>query len=194
MFFFVALFRQASKTPLSVYLFGTYAKQAQELVRDDDVMGIVKFRTVSMLNNNDDKTTQMHNLRKRNSRNDDDNSLTYSYSIVVDSLSDMEMISSSLKVIHDSSNVEGIKIEQNHDKDIDLEVVSILKNDNLNELQSLFNNTIRLDQQFEDKWAPFLSFCQNWRAPDDPKNLNQSLYIFQPCVPKFESASSTVKM
>jgi len=45
-----------------------------------------------------------------------------------------------------------------------------------------------------DKWAPLLSFSSTFKAPDNPKELNQSLYIFQPCVPKFESASSTVKM
>lgn len=46
----------------------------------------------------------------------------------------------------------------------------------------------------EKTWVPLVSLSAKWRAPADLSELNKTLYIRQPSIPKYEGTSRTVKM
>lgn len=174
-----------SATKLTVYLVGSYALKSKSLITMNDkssandgyksekIINILKFRTSheklpSPITRNLKKRKLIHGNRTPE----------YPFTIIVDSPDDL-MENFIMKN-------EQIKSENNDNDDDDDEVI-ILDDP----FVDLYNNQNNND---DDDWLPMVSYSEQWQPPKDPRELNRSLYIIQPCIPKFESSSRTVKM
>lgn len=172
---------------LIVYLLGTYATKASELASKGQVVNIVKFRTTKQVTNSG--AMQPPKKRKLNSSLSKgiplecDNGEHFPFSLIVDSLTDIIAVSNQKMELkeEDPDNEKQLIISSEHRcSDVSIE--------------ELFDNAPYTGLACEPNWVPLVSFSEKWRAPEDPKELNRTLHVIQPSIPKFESASRTVKM
>src|SRR5699024_9124067 len=117
----------------------------------------------------------------------DDSTKCFPFDVIVDSLEDMIAVSEDHKL--------NLPVKEEVPENAEQKVPSSqLPSKEGDPFEELFNSSPRIGPSGEPNWVPLVSYSSKWRAPDDPKELNKSLYVLQPCIPKFESASRTVKM
>lgn len=174
---------------LIVYLLGTYATKASELASIGQVVNIVKFRTTQQVTNSE--AMQPPKKRKLNSPlskgipSEGDNGEHFPFRLIVDSLTDIIAVS--------NQKMELKEELPDTEKQLMMPLSSEHRSSDVS-IEELFNNAPYTGLACEPNWVPLVSFSEKWRAPEDPKDLNRTLHVIQPSIPKFESASRTVKM
>ncbi|XP_027205082.2 uncharacterized protein LOC113798713 [Dermatophagoides pteronyssinus] len=190
-----------SNTKLTVFLVGSYALKSKSLINSDSNKLSSSSSTNNGCNDNNENEKIINILRFRTSREKLPSPITrnlkkrkfihgnrtpeYPFTIIVDSSDDL-MENFIMKN-------EQMKTDNNDDDDDDDEVIALD-----DPFIDLYNNNHQYDDNNndddDDDWLPMVSYSERWQPPKDPRELNRSLYIIQPCIPKFESSSRTVKM
>lgn len=174
----------APRKQLTVYLLGTYALKANEMAVQGQVVNIVKFRSTKS-SQIDTLAVQPPKKRKLNLSSEHQ----YPFGIIVDALPDITSVGedhklSSKKELSDSEEMPQSEMREE----------SVFVKENEDHFEEMFKSSPYSELASNSSWVPLVSFSTSWRAPADPRELNRSLHFIQPSIPKFESASRTVKM
>lgn len=182
------LYSQAPNKQLTVYLLGTYALKANEIAAKGQVVNIVKFRSTKSTQIDNALTVQPPKKRKL-TLNPKTPSEQFPFGIIVDALPDITAVGEDRKLSSlakkELSDIDEEKQEM-HDDSAFVEITD--------HFEEMFQSSPYSELASKSNWVPLVSFSSSWRAPDDPTILNRSLHVIQPSIPKFESASRTVKM
>lgn len=173
---------------MTVYLLGTYALKANEIAAKGQVVNIVKFR--STISTQIDNALAMQPPKKRKLMlNPKTSSEQFPFGIIVDALPDITAVGEDRKL---NSTVK----KEMLDTDEEQQTVHDESNyvETADQFEEMFQSSPYSELASKSNWVPLVSFSSSWRAPDDPRELNRSLHVIQPSIPKFESASRTVKM
>lgn len=167
-----------------MYLLGTYALKANEMAVQGQVVNIVKFRSTKS-SQIDTLAVQPPKKRKLNLSSEHQ----YPFGIIVDALPDITSVGedhklSSKKELSDSEEMPQSEMREE----------SVFVKENEDHFEEMFKSSPYSELASNSSWVPLVSFSTSWRAPADPRELNRSLHFIQPSIPKFESASRTVKM
>lgn len=183
-------YRKAPNKQMTVSLLGTYATMSVELAQKGHIMNMYKFRTTNdrmiTLNNNDVEPPVKRKLLVDSENVDNDNNnyeenLTcFPFSIIVDSDNDT-MLNNNEET---NNTIKDNIIEKTDDAELPERKI----------FEELYQCNPKIGVACEPNWVPIVSYSKQWRRPNDPKELNKTLYVLQPCIPKFESASRTVKI
>lgn len=93
----------------------------------------------------------------------------YSFSIIVDSNDDLENLSKSEMELPENAN----------------------NSSNVNDpFLEIYNDSLKRDDII---WIPAVIYSEKWLPPANIREINQSLYIMQPCWDIYESSSKTIK-
>lgn len=180
---------------ITIYLLGSYALKSKELAQNGQIINILKFRTI--INPNKDLAATSYNSnmkrsysKKRRITEVDEQPLA----IIVDSWNDLKcnfIFKNEQKIEetekNDATSVESTnKFIEIYNSNPTIETSTQIKVES--------NSDTNICELTDMEWSPLISYSKRWLAPDDPKELNRSLYVMQPCIAKFESSSRTVKM